>query len=46
MDGWIDVNINKNDDKKNHSTPSEVQEKNWKGGLLGMNDEMGMGEVG
>lgn len=47
-DGWIDLNIEKNDDnnKKNHCTPVEVQEKNWKGELVGMDDEMGMGEVG
>lgn len=41
-------NSNKNDGKKkkNYRNPVEVHEKNWKGELVGMDDEMGMGEGG
>lgn len=46
-DGWIDLNIKENDDKKKIiAPPRKCNEKNRKGELVGMDDEMGMGEVG
>lgn len=40
-------NSNKNDDNKRIiAPPRKCMKKDWKGELVGMDDEMGMGEVG